>query len=301
MTSIGFLGLGIMGSRMAANLQRKGFAVTAWTRTAGKAQAWAAEHEGARAAATPAEAAADADIVITMVVDGAQVEALLLGPDGAGAAARGGRDGVLFVDMSTIAPADARRIGAALAQQGHAFVDAPVTGSSPKAEDGTLTIMAGGTEDAFARARPAFEAMGATIVHVGELGHGQVIKLINNAVAAANAATLAQALVMGAGTGVDLDALIAIMRAGSASSTMVTLKAEPMRDHAYDTLFKTEHMLKDVRLCLEEAQAAGVPFPAANAARDALVAAVGRGYADADFAAIVECYEGLAGLRIGEA
>jgi 3-hydroxyisobutyrate dehydrogenase-like beta-hydroxyacid dehydrogenase len=297
MTSVGFLGLGIMGSRMAANLQRKGFAVTAWTRTAGKAQAWAGEHEGARAAATPAEAAADADVVITMVVDGAQVEALLLGPDGAGAAAR---SGTLFVDMSTIAPADARRIGAALAEQGHEFVDAPVTGSSPKAADGTLTIMAGGSDDAFARARPAFEAMGATIVHVGELGHGQVIKLINNAVAAANAATLAQALVMGAGTGVDLDALIAIMRAGSASSTMVTLKAEPMRDHAYDTLFKTEHMLKDVRLCLEEAQAAGVPFPAAAAARDALVAAMGRGYADADFAAIVECFEGLAGLRIGE-
>jgi len=297
MTSVGFLGLGIMGSRMAANLQREGFAVTAWTRTAGKAQAWAGEHEGARVAATPAEAAAGADMVITMVVDGAQVESLLLGPEGAGAAAR---PGTLFVDMSTIAPADARRIGAALAGQGHAFVDAPVTGSSPKAESGTLTIMAGGDDEAFARARPALEAMGETIVHVGELGHGQVIKLINNAVAAANAATLAQALVMGAGTGVDLDALITILGAGSASSMMVTLKARPMRDHAYDTLFKTEHMLKDVRLCLEEAQAAGVPFPAANAARDALVAAVGRGYADADFAALVESYEGLAGLRIGE-
>jgi 3-hydroxyisobutyrate dehydrogenase-like beta-hydroxyacid dehydrogenase len=297
MTSVGFLGLGIMGSRMAANLQREGFAVTAWTRTAGKAQAWADEHEGARAAATPGAAAAEADIVITMVVDGAQVEALLLGDDGAGAAAK---PGALFVDMSTIAPADARRIGAALAAQGHAFLDAPVTGSSPRAESGTLTIMAGGDAGAFARARPAFAAMGETIVHVGELGHGQVIKLINNAVAAANAATLAQALVMGAGTGVDLDALIAVMGAGSAGSTVLTLKAEPMRRHAYDTLFKTEHMLKDVRLCIEEAQAAGVPFPAANGARDALVAAMGRGYADADFAAIIEAYEGFAGLRIGD-
>jgi 3-hydroxyisobutyrate dehydrogenase-like beta-hydroxyacid dehydrogenase len=298
MTSVGFLGLGIMGSRMAANLQREGFAVTAWTRTAGKAQAWVDEHEGARVAATPAQAAADADIVISMVVDGAQVASLLLGDDGAGAAARAG---TLFIDMSTIAPADARSIGAALAQQGHAFLDAPVTGSSPKAETGTLTIMAGGDAEAFARARPAFAAMGETIVHVGELGHGQTIKLINNAVSAANAATLAQALVMGAGTGVDLGALIEILGAGSASSTMVTLKAEPMRQHDYATLFKTDHMLKDVRLCLEEAQAAGVPFPAANAARDALVAAVGRGYGEADFAAIVESYEGLAGLRIGDA
>jgi 3-hydroxyisobutyrate dehydrogenase-like beta-hydroxyacid dehydrogenase len=297
MTSVGFLGLGIMGSRMAANLQRKGFAVTAWTRTPGKAQTWADGHEGARAAATPAEAAAGADIVISMVVDGAQVEAILLGEDGAVTSAP---DQTLFIDMSTIAPADARRIGGALAERGHAFLDAPVTGSSPKAQSGTLTIMAGGDAAAFARARPAFAAMGETIVHVGELGHGQTIKLINNAVSAANAATLAQALVVGAGTGVDLDALIEILGAGSASSTMVTLKAEPMRTHAYDPLFKTDHMLKDVRLCLEEAQAAGVPFPAANAARDALVAAVGRGYGEADFSSIVEAFEGLAGLRIDE-
>jgi 3-hydroxyisobutyrate dehydrogenase-like beta-hydroxyacid dehydrogenase len=297
MTTVGFLGLGIMGSRMAANLQRAGFAVTAWTRTAGKAQAWAAEH-GATAAATPAAAAADADVVISMVVDGAQVEAILLGEDGAAA---GARAGTLFVDMSTIAPADARRIGAALDERGHAFVDAPVTGSSPRAEDGTLTIMAGGAEDDVARAQPAFEAMGQTIVHVGALGHGQTIKLINNAVAAANAATLAQALVVGAGTGVDLEALTQILAAGSGNSTMVALKAEPMRQHAYATLFKTDHMLKDVRLCIEEAQAAGVPFPAANAARDALVAAVGRGFGDQDFASLVESYEGLAGLRIGDA
>jgi 3-hydroxyisobutyrate dehydrogenase-like beta-hydroxyacid dehydrogenase len=298
MTSVGFLGLGIMGSRMAANLQREGFAVTAWTRTTGKAQAWADEHEGARAATTPADAAAGADIVISMVVDGAQVEAVLLGENGAVA---GAPDQTLFIDMSTIAPADARSIGAALAQRGHAFLDAPVTGSSPKAESGTLTIMAGGDAAAFSRAQPALQAMGEKIVHVGELGHGQTIKLINNAVSAANAATLAQALVMGAGTGVDLGALIEILGAGSASSTMVTLKAEPMRQHAYDTLFKTDHMLKDVRLCLEEAQAAGVPFPAANAARDALVAAVGRGYGEADFASIVEAFEGLAGLRIDDA
>jgi 3-hydroxyisobutyrate dehydrogenase-like beta-hydroxyacid dehydrogenase len=298
MTSVGFLGLGIMGSRMAASLQREGFAVTGWTRTPGKAQAWAEGHEGAGAAATPAEAAAGADIVISMVVDGAQVEAILL--DGDDAAVAGAAAGTLFIDMSTIAPADARRIGAALAERGHAFVDAPVTGSSPRAENGTLTIMAGGAADDFARAQPAFAAMGETIVHVGALGHGQIIKLINNAVSAANAATLAQALVMGAGTGVDLDAVVKILAAGSGNSTMVGLKAESMRQHDYATLFKTEHMLKDVRLCLEEAQAAGVPFPAANAARDALVAAVGRGYGDADFAAIVEAYEGLAGLRIGD-
>jgi 3-hydroxyisobutyrate dehydrogenase-like beta-hydroxyacid dehydrogenase len=296
MSKVGFLGLGIMGSRMAANLRRADFAVTAWTRTEGKAQRWAAEH-GASAAATPAEAAAGADIVISMVVDGGQVSEILLGEHGA---VRGAASGTLFVDMSTIAPADARRIGAELVAQGQAFVDAPVTGSSPRAEDGTLTIMAGGSDADVARAQPVFAAMGETIVHVGALGHGQIIKLINNAVAAANAATLAQALVVGAGTGIDLTALTQILAAGSGNSTMVALKAEPMRQHAYATLFKTEHMLKDVRLCIEEAQAAGVPFPAANAARDALVATVGRGFGDADFAALIEAYEGLAGLRIGD-
>jgi 3-hydroxyisobutyrate dehydrogenase-like beta-hydroxyacid dehydrogenase len=296
--TVGFLGLGIMGSRMAANLQAKGFTVRAWTNTPGKAEAWAARHAGATATTTPAEAAEGADVVITMVVDGDQVRRLLL--DGPSPAAEGAVPGTLFVDMSTIAPEDARDLGARLAERDLRFVDAPVTGSSPRAEDGTLTIMAGGSETDVTRARPALEAMGTTIVHVGALGHGQIIKLINNAVAAANAATLAQALVMGAGTGVDLEALTQILAAGSGNSTMVGLKAEPMRQHAYATLFKTEHMLKDVRLCIEEAQRAGVPFPAANAARDALVAAVGRGYADADFAAIVECYEGLAGLRIGD-
>jgi 3-hydroxyisobutyrate dehydrogenase-like beta-hydroxyacid dehydrogenase len=296
MDSVGILGLGIMGSRMAANLQRAGFGVTAWTRTPGKAQAWADEH-GATAAATPAEAAARSDVVISMVVDGAQVESVLLGEDGA---ASGAREGALFVDMSTIAPADARRIGAALAQRSIAFVDAPVTGSSPAAEAGTLTIMAGGEDADVQRAMPLFEAMGSTIVHVGALGHGQTIKLINNAVAAANAATLAQALVVGSATGVDLEALEQVLAAGSGGSAMVALKARPMREHDYTVLFKTGHMLKDVRLCLEEAQAAGVPFPAASGARDALVAAVGRGYADADFAALLEAFEGMAGLRIGD-
>jgi 3-hydroxyisobutyrate dehydrogenase-like beta-hydroxyacid dehydrogenase len=290
---VGFIGLGIMGSLQAMNLAQAGYELTVFNRTREKAEAWVAEH-GGTVADSPAAVAEASDVVITMVVDGAQVEDMI------DQALPGARENTLFIDMSTIAPADVRTIGAELAQRGHALVDAPVTGSSPRAEDGTLTIMAGGAPEDVARAMPAFEAMGETIVHVGALGHGQVIKLINNAVAAANAATLAQALVMGAGTGVDLEALTRILAAGSGNSTMVGLKAEPMRQHDYATSFKTEHMLKDVRLCLEEAQAAGVPFPAANAARDALVGAVGRGYADQDFAAIVEVFEGLAGLRIGD-
>jgi 3-hydroxyisobutyrate dehydrogenase-like beta-hydroxyacid dehydrogenase len=141
--------------------------------------------------------------------------------------------------------------------------------------------------------------MGELVVHVGEeVGQGEMVKLINNAVAAANAHTLAQALVVGRGTGVDLDALIQVMGAGSGGSAMLALKAGPMREHDYTTLFKLEHMLKDVRLCLEEGQAAGVPFPAAAAVREALTAGKGRGHGDDDFAAVVETVEGLAGIRL---
>jgi 3-hydroxyisobutyrate dehydrogenase-like beta-hydroxyacid dehydrogenase len=292
---IGFVGLGIMGSRMAANLRRAGYELTVYNRTRATAEAWAAEH-GATVAATPAEAGAAADIVITMVVDGVQVREVLLGEDGVAA---GAGEGTLCVDMSTIAPGDSRAIAEALAERGIRFVDAPVTGSSPKAEDGTLTIMAGGAKEDFERARPLFEAMGELIVHVGEqVGQGEMVKLINNAVAAANAHTLAQALVVGRATGVDLDALTQVMGAGSGGSAMLALKAGPMREHDYDTLFKLEHMLKDVRLCLEEGQAAGVPFPAAAAVRETLTAGMGRGLGDADFAAIVETVEGFAGVRL---
>src|SRR5262249_59777301 len=179
------------------------------------------------------------------------------------------------------------------------FVDARVTGSSPKAEDGTLTIMAGGAPQHFERARPLFEVMGELVVHVGEeVGQGEMVKLINNAVAAANAHTLAQALVVGRATGVDLDALAQVMGAGSGGSAMLALKAGPMREHDYETLFKPEHMLKDVRLCLEEGQAAGVAFPSAADAREVLSAAMGRGLGDADFAAMVEVLEGLADVRL---
>jgi 3-hydroxyisobutyrate dehydrogenase-like beta-hydroxyacid dehydrogenase len=317
---IGFLGLGIMGSRMAANVRRAGFPLTVWTHTPGKAARWAAEHD-AVAVDTPAEAARASDIVVSMVVDGAQVASVLLG--GGGAARDGGRagdgdaaipsregapheegvvhgahPGLLCVDMSTIAPADTRRIGAALGERGVRLLDAPVTGSAPRAEAGTLTIMAGGEAEDFARAKPLLEAMGRVIVHVGALGQGEMLKLINNAVGAANAAALAEALLLARATGLDLDAFAQVLASGSGGSAQLELKAGAMRAHDYTPLFKTEHMLKDVRLCLEEAQAAGMPFPAAAHARDLLAATVGRGHGAEDYAAIIEATEGLAGRRL---
>jgi 3-hydroxyisobutyrate dehydrogenase-like beta-hydroxyacid dehydrogenase len=222
---VGFIGLGIMGTRMAANLRRAGVELTVFNRTRERAEAWAAEH-GATVADSPADVGRAADVVITMVVDGPQVEAMLLGPGG-------------------------------VADVHHELAH-----------------------------------------HVGELGQGQTVKLINNAVAATNLSTLAQALIVGRATGVNLDALMTIMGAGSGGSAMLTLKGQPLVDHDYATLFKLEHMLKDVRLCLEEGQAAGVPFPAAAQTREVLTAGMGRGLGDADFAAMLVVLEALADTRL---
>jgi 3-hydroxyisobutyrate dehydrogenase len=292
---IGFLGLGIMGSRMAANVRRAGCPLTVWTHTPGKAARWAAEHD-AVAVDTPAEVARASEIVVSMVVDGEQVASVLLGEE---AVIEGSHEGLLCVDMSTIAPTDTRRIGAALAKRGVRMLDAPVTGSAPRAEAGTLTIMAGGEAEDFARARPLLEAMGEVIVHVGALGQGEMLKLINNSVGAANAAALAEALLLAHATGLDLDAFAQVLSSGSGASAQLDLKAGAMRAHDYTpALFKTAHMLKDVRLCLEEAQAAGMPFPAAAHARDLLAATVGRGHGEEDYAAMIEAAEGLAGRRL---
>jgi 3-hydroxyisobutyrate dehydrogenase len=291
---IGFLGLGIMGSRMAANVAKAGYELTVWTHTEGKAERWASQHR-ALAAGTPAEVARASEIVVSMVVDGAQVEGVLCGRGGV---VEGGKEGLLCLDMSTIAPADTRRIATRLARHGIRMADAPVTGSSPRAQEGTLTIMVGGEREDFERARPLLQTMGELIVHVGELGQGEMLKLINNSLGAANAAAVAEALLLAKATGVDLDALVAVTQSGSGASAQLQMKAGAMREHDYTTLFKTEHLLKDVGLCLEEAQAAGIPFPAAAHARDLLAATVGRGHGADDYASLIESAEGLAGRRL---
>jgi 3-hydroxyisobutyrate dehydrogenase-like beta-hydroxyacid dehydrogenase len=291
---IGFLGLGIMGSRMAANVAKAGFELRVWTHTPGKADRWASEH-GASALASPAEVAAASDVVVSMVVDGAQVSSVLLGEGGV---VEGAHAGLLCVDMSTIGPRDARAIAAALSARGVAMMDAPVTGSSPRAEAGTLTIMAGGAPADFARVRALLEAMGELVVHVGELGQGQMLKVINNSLGAANAAAVAEALLLAHATGVDLDAFVQVTSAGSGASAQLQMKSGPMREHDYTTLFKAAHLLKDVRLCLQEAESAGVPFPGAAHARDVLGATVARGHGDDDYAAMIEVAEGFAGRQL---
>jgi 3-hydroxyisobutyrate dehydrogenase-like beta-hydroxyacid dehydrogenase len=278
---IGFIGLGMMGSRMAASLCRAGFELTVWNRTPSTAQAWVAEHDGSLAS-SPAHLASASDLVISMVVDGPQVREVLLGPDGVVA---GASDGLLCVDCSTIGPHVAREIGADLAQHGVRLIDAPVTGSTPQAQDATLTIMVGGARADLDEARPALEAMGQMVVHAGALGSGQAVKVINNAVAAVNTVTVAEALLSAAAAGIDLDALVAVMNKGSAASRMLEMKAGPMRAHDYTALFRLAHMAKDVALCLESSPA---PFRGAELALADMRAAQAAGFSDSDFAALLE-------------
>jgi 3-hydroxyisobutyrate dehydrogenase-like beta-hydroxyacid dehydrogenase len=275
---VAFLGLGIMGAPMARNLAAAGFEVTVWNRTRAKAEAL-----GLPVADSPAEASAASQATITMVVDSPQVEEVLF-------AENGGNEGMgpdhVVIDMSTIAPTAARSIAQRLAPT--PFIDAPVTGSRPKAEAGTLTIMAGGEQANFEHVRPVLEAMGSLVLRVGPTGHGQMAKLINNTLAAVNAAALAEGLTLAGRYELDTDALLEVVAAGSGASAMQKLKARPMLDRELDPLFKLEHMLKDVRHCLAEARALGVELPLAERAEKLYAAAAERGLGERDFAAVVE-------------
>jgi 3-hydroxyisobutyrate dehydrogenase-like beta-hydroxyacid dehydrogenase len=285
---VAFLGLGIMGSRMAANLARAGFDLTVWNRTREKAEALAAEL-GASVADTPSDAARGAQAVITMVVDGPEVEAVLLGEHGAAEAMA---EGALAIDMSTIAPSASREIAARLAERGVRFLDAPVSGSSPKAEDGTLTIMAGGDAADFERARPLFDAMGELIVQVGPQGHGSMVKLINNTVAAVNTAALAEGLALARSAGIDTDVLVRVMRASSGASLMLEIKSGPMLGGDFEPLFKLAHMLKDVRHTLSEAERLGAGMSVCRTAELLYEDADAQGLGDEDFAAVFRVVEG---------
>jgi 3-hydroxyisobutyrate dehydrogenase-like beta-hydroxyacid dehydrogenase len=280
---VAFFGLGIMGWPMAANLARAGFELSVWTRSEGKAERFAAEHGGS-AAVTPAGAAEGADAVITMVPDAPEVEAVLFGDDGAaGALGRGS----LAIDMSTVAPSASRAIGERLAEAGIDFLEAPVSGSRPKAEDGTLTIMAGGEPAAFERARPLFEAMGERIVLVGPAGHAQLAKLLTNTMGAVHAVALAESVVAVRRAGLDPDAFLEVASGSAGNSTVLALKGRPMFDESFEPLFKLEHMLKDVRHCLAEAEALGVELRLGTLAEGLYARAAEQGRGEDDFAAVV--------------
>ena len=280
---VAFFGLGIMGWPMAENLVRAGFELSVWTHSEGKAEKFASEH-GATAAGTPAQAAEGADAAVTMVVDSPEVEEVLFGGNGATGALP---DGALCIDMSTIAPSAARSIGKRLEERGLLFLEAPVSGSRPKAEDGTLTIMAAGGEGAFERARPLLEAMGEKIVHVGPQGHGQMAKVLTNTMGATHAAVLGEAVAVARAAGLDPDAFLEVASGSAGNSTVLGLKGKPMFEHDFEPLFKLEHMLKDVRHCLAEADELGVELELGRLVERLYAGATEAGHGGEDFAAIV--------------
>ena len=254
--TVGFVGLGTMGREMALNLLKAGFAVCAYDVRKEAIDDLVAQ--GATGAQSPADAARDADIVISMLPDTPQVEEIVYGEGGLLSAPPRGR---LLVDMSTISPVAVRRMHADLKAAGVAFLDAPVSGGPVGAKNASLSIMAGGDKDAFLRAEPYFRAMGTTITHVGEAGAGQTVKLCNQLVCAINLQAICEALALGRASGVDLDQLRNVLLGGSAASWMLDKLGPAMIAGDASAGFRIDLMLKDLRLVQEQALSLSVPLP----------------------------------------
>jgi 2-hydroxy-3-oxopropionate reductase len=255
--SVGFIGIGTMGREMAINQAKAGHRVTAYDVRPGAAQELASS--GIRAAATIAEAAAGADVVITMLPDTPDVEAVVYGDGGLLANPPPGK---LVVDMSTIAPGAVRRMHADLARAGVAFIDAPVSGGPLGARNAALSIMAGGDTAAFEKAKPFFAGMGTTITHVGESGAGQTVKLCNQLICGINIQAICEALALGRAAGVDLQQLRKVLLGGSAASWMLDKLGPQMIEGDASAGFRIDLMLKDLRLVAQQAQENNVPLPA---------------------------------------
>ena len=257
--NIAYLGLGVMGAPMARHLATAGHRITVYNRTAEKAAAWVAAH-GGRTAATPAAAAAEADVVIACVGADADLAAVTLGPDGAFAAMR---PGSLFIDHTTVSAAIARRLAAEGDGRGLAVVDAPVSGGQAGAENGKLTIMVGGSEAAFAAAEPVMAAYATRIGHMGPAGSGQLTKMVNQLCIAGILQGLSEGLALGLKAGLDMDAVVAVISKGAAQSWQMDNRARTMVQGQFDFGFAVDWMRKDLGLALDEARRLGVPLPLA--------------------------------------
>ncbi|MBO9340310.1 MAG: NAD(P)-dependent oxidoreductase, partial [Chloroflexus sp.] len=242
---IGFIGLGIMGRGMAANILRAGFPLTVWNRTPGRADELVAA--GARLATSPADLAAHSDIVISCVSDTPDVEAVLFGPHGV---VEGARAGTLVIDMSTISPQGAQQFAARLAERGIGFLDAPVSGGSEGAARGTLSIMVGGPAALVERAMPVLQAMGKTITHVGDHGAGQTVKLVNQILVVGTMLAISEALVFAQASGVDLEKTLAAVSGGAAGSWMLTNRGPQVIRRDWRPGFTIDLQQKDLRLVL---------------------------------------------------
>ncbi len=293
---VGFIGLGIMGLPMARNVLRAGHALTIYARRPERVRELVAE--GAQLVATPAEVGRAAEVIITMLPNAPEVEEVVLGPGGV---LEGAAKGAIIADMSTIAPAASRRLAEACAACGVAFLDAPVSGGSIGAERGTLTIMAGGDEEAFARCQPVFAAMGRAenIFHVGPSGTGEVVKLANNLLCGVIAAACAEALTLGVKNAVDVPSLAKIIGVSSGASWQLS-NVFPARvwDGSFTPGFMTDLLLKDLGLALDLADEGGVPVRLTELTRQMYEESRAAGHGRDDYSAMITLLEDAAGVQV---
>ena len=286
---VAFLGLGIMGRPMAANLAKAGHEVSVWNRTPGKTV------EGARIADTPADAARDAEVVWMCVSDTRAVETLLFGPQGVESSIGAG---AMVVDSSTISPSAEHEFAERLRAKGVDYVDAPVTGSKVAAESGNLIFMVGGDEAVLAKIDPLFKAMGKQVFRMGETSKGQAAKLVMNLQIALIYEGFAEALTLATKLGVNVDKLLPLIQASMVKSGVVEYKAPFVMRRDFTPNFPLRLMLKDIHLALAAAKEARVKLPALETVEEVYEMAAEEGHEDLDYAATLTLLEKWAGIEV---
>ena len=286
---VAFLGLGIMGRSMATNLAKAGHEVTVWNRTPGK------DVEGARSAASPAEAARGAEVVWMCVSDTKAVEGVLFGPQGVHESLT---EGMIIADSSTISPSATRQFAERVRAKGVQYVDAPMTGSKAGAESGTLTFMIGGDESTIEKLKPLFAAMGKKFFRMGDTGKGQATKLVMNLQIALIYEGFAEALTLATKLGVDVNALVPLIQASMVHSGVVEYKAPFVLKRDFSPNFPLRLMHKDLRLALEAAKELRVRLPGLETVEEIYDVADEDGHGDLDYAATLTLLEKWAGVEV---
>jgi 2-hydroxy-3-oxopropionate reductase len=287
----GFIGLGIMGRPMAANLIDAGYSLTVHNRSRDAVKELCAR--GATPADSPGELAARSEVVITMLPDSPDVETVVLGPGGV---LEGISEGALYIDMSTIDPAVSRRIAAEMSERGVDAVDAPVSGGEPAAQEGKLSIMCGGSERAVDRARPIFDVLARTTTHIGPPGAGQVAKAANQVVVALTIQAVAEALTLARHAGVDPARVREALLGGFAQSRILDLHGQRMLDGAFDPGFKVRLHRKDLAIALRLGREVQMPLLATGQAAGLMDALLAQGAGERDHSALALIYEQLSGV-----
>ncbi|UVI31435.1 NAD(P)-dependent oxidoreductase [Paenibacillus spongiae] len=293
MIKIGFIGLGTMGSPMAANLLRKGFPVTVFNRTPGKAAELTGL--GAASAATPAEVTRDADLVITMISNDNAIQEVYYGDNGILGAVK---PGTVVMDSSTISPSLAKQLAEDAASKQAKFLDAPVTGSKPAAESGTLVFMIGGDEAVVDKIKEPLLAMGRNIIYMGPSGSGATAKLAHNTIVGINIAAFVEGLAIATSGGIDPSAFLELVNSGGAASKMAELKTPKLLGRDFSVQFSLELMLKDLRLSSVLSDSLKTPTPMLEAAKSLFQMGESKGLGELDVSALGQCYEEWIGKQL---